>query len=284
MRYYIDTNILYNLKKVPQGVIKNAYTSSFALMEIISGINEKDYNRRKACLKEIFTLNLDIDNRMPSGAIYGGFSIFREFKMTDSRVNLLKEAIRKCVVSSSFKEIESAALDVSGVKIELFSKLDREISDNFVDLRQGVNNIMQEGGPQFIEINRQQHRLDTSAILRELFSVNSGEERMRLRLIDNLVSVVIININTSKALDKPRFERDEISKSYNGLLDNFITGQIRYFSSKLGVIELPGKNDSQDLYHLFYLRPGDKIISDDKFFKKYLPESSITLNELIEQI
>ena len=55
MLYYLDTDALYNLKRIPDSILENSFYSTFSIVELIAGLNEKTFNKRKSAIRNALT-------------------------------------------------------------------------------------------------------------------------------------------------------------------------------------------------------------------------------------
>jgi len=270
MRYYLDVNAVYNYNNLSKEVQSNCFTSALAILEIVAGFNDKDFYRRKVALKNIVDNKVHVDWRLVESIMYDAFDILNEFEMLNHNITHLKEIALDCLAAKSFSDIKRKDL------ILYFKAIDKSLSNIFTQGRRSVNLVFRDVDTS-IKFQEVRIELDKQKLLQTLFiSDISRYSEISLKYIVNTVFSII---KRSKAIDKPTYSKEEIKASYNNLIDVFLLAFDRDFFNFLGVDELPGKNDLQDLYHLFYLREGDMIISDDKRFKKLIPELTLSLTD-----
>lgn len=67
------------------------------------------------------------------------------------------------------------------------------------------------------------------------------------------------------------------------MIDIYIKGFSEYSRLQIENNASPGRNDAQDLMHLYYLENDFtlKLVSDDRIFRRCVPEHVISLNDLI---
>ena len=74
MLYYLDTNVIYNLKHLPEHLTKTSYTSFLAILEIVAGINERNYFQRRSALTGVIERQLTVDWRTTDMIIFDSFN------------------------------------------------------------------------------------------------------------------------------------------------------------------------------------------------------------------
>lgn len=62
MIYYFDTNALYRIRKISTDKLKSCFTSSMVIMELISGANDVNFNKRRSILGMVFSFGITIDH------------------------------------------------------------------------------------------------------------------------------------------------------------------------------------------------------------------------------
>ncbi|TOK15525.1 hypothetical protein CGI24_23960, partial [Vibrio parahaemolyticus] len=76
MKYYLDTNVLYNLKKASPSVVDKSFTSCLSIFELISGIDSSEkFIRRKRALEAVAKSNINIVWELPKNRIERSFGL-----------------------------------------------------------------------------------------------------------------------------------------------------------------------------------------------------------------
>lgn len=70
MKYYLDTNTLYNLKKIPEHLYSGCFYSAFNITEIIAGISCDNFFKRKNILANIKASGMFVDDALPTEKLF----------------------------------------------------------------------------------------------------------------------------------------------------------------------------------------------------------------------
>lgn len=280
MRYYLDTNIIYNLRHLQEQVVKNSYTSFLAILEIVAGIDERSYFRRRAALKSVVDSRLVVDWHTPDMIIFDSFGAYGEFSMSDSRVNKLKDTMLRCVSIDSY--LDFLNVQVNNISaVEYFRNIDNDITKKFTcTFPELIPSIKKSALVHTITSGDISIDVDFTEAVKADF-VNDSQHAM---LVKNLATSCQYIIGNSGALDKPECRFADVINSYNGGANFFICAWLAYELKNIGVGNLPGRNDFQDILHFLYLRNhlDRKIVSDDGIYIKLAPEYCSTLHALID--
>ena len=279
MLYYLDTNIIYNLRHLPEHIAKTSYTSFLAILEIVAGINERNYSQRRAALAGIIDRQLTVDWRTTDMIIFDSFNAYSDFDMSDSNVVNLQNTMLTCVSTDSYSNFSK--IFISNVTaIEYFKSIDSHITQKFTG-----------SFPELLPVIRKSalvHTFTSGDInikvdFTEAIKATYIDDDKHARLVKNLAAGCQFIIKNSCAPDKPEYQIEDVIPSYNEGADFFICAWLAYELKNIGVGNLPGRNDFQDLLHFLYLRNylDRKIISDDAIYRQLAPEYTITLQALI---
>jgi len=96
---YLDTSAIIALSQKLAKIAPICYTSALAVFEIISGINEKKFSRRRGVINSIFSSNIQIDWRMPNEIICSAFPNVE--RRVQSEGEIIKEVANKICKASS---------------------------------------------------------------------------------------------------------------------------------------------------------------------------------------
>lgn len=280
MQYYLDTNIIYNLKHLPERIVKSSYTSFLAILEIVAGIDERNYGRRRAALKGIIEFQLPIDWRNPDMLIFDSFNAYSDFTMSVSHVADLANTMRVCLSTNSYSDF--IKLQVNNISaLEFFRNIDNHITQKF-----------SSSFPQLIPVIKKSALLHTftsgniSVEVDFTSSIKAGfiNNDKHGVLVKNLAAGCQYLIANSGASDKPEYQLSDVIPTYNGGSDFFICAWLAYELKNVGIANLPGRNDLQDLLHFLYLRNhlDRKIVSDDGIYMQLAPEYCCTMSSFTE--
>lgn len=278
LQHYLDTNTLYNLQQVPKELIADCYSSFLAVLEIISGVNERTYRQRRSAFRNIIELNLPIAWYTPDMIIFGSYNAYKEFDMTDSTVGTLQEAMKRCLECETFADFSSQTIN------------DKNIVDHFKAIDQGITEKFTRSFPDLIQTIKKsalihtftQNEFSIKVDFTEVVKAGFISEKNYAMLVKQIAIGTQAIIKNSLAVDKPNCELSDVIQSYNGGVDFFICAWLRYSQNNIGIANLPDKNDFQDLLHCIYLRNSldIKIVSDDLFYNKVAPKFHVTLQDL----
>lgn len=282
MRYYLDTNVIYNIKKIPVEKLTSSLISILALIELISGIrDDKSYVRRKAIITNVFSRNLMIDWAMPEEIVFDSFDIFEdEYEFKDDRQEKLMKLINALLWSNSYESYCSSEGYQSEHGHAYFKAIDDEMNLMFVLRSMMGNEVIKqsfesETDNNSITVDGNAYLIDTPKALKDFFDL--FPEMNRAATINGLASMI------AKRIANETFTTEDVFETYNGLVDIYVNAMSRYSIYKVSNYDLPAKNDFSDLTHLLYLKDvsGRKMVSDDRIFKTLLGEDSLTFAEFL---
>lgn len=270
MIYYLDTNALYSIRKIRKEKFSSCFTSVLAIMELVSGINERNFEKRRTILSMVKSFGLTVDYAFPEEIIANSFDIFDEYEFVEKRDKALLDLVDGIIVSETFSSYKNSKAFNAELGHEYFKLVDQNLSKNFAEAAiRGIKLIKQyqrnPSNENIIDINGVEFDLNTEDGLRRafpLFSKASTLEAM-CHLIVKLCQVSL--------------EIEDVFTSYNYLTDVYIQVYSDYAEEQILKSKSPGKNDAQDLMHLLYLKSDFKryIISDDKIFAMYFPDNTL---------
>ncbi len=278
MRYYLDTNVAYNLKCLPEQVINVSYTSFLTVLEIVAGIDKRSYFRRRAALKGIVDRRLSVDWRTPDMVIFDSFAIYNEFLMSDSTVTALQDAMLKCINGDNYEQYAENKINDIDI-VEYFAGIDRELTAKF---NRSFPELIQSIKPSALVNTFTVGDLSIKVDFTEVIKAGFIDDNQHAMLVKNIAAGCQYIIMNSHAVDKPQFQIDDVIRSYNGGVDFFICGWLAYSLKNIGVANMPGRNDFQDLLHFIYLRNylDKKIVSDDAIYSELAPQFWLPLKDL----
>ena len=253
MKYYLETNALIDLSNHLGNPALNdiAFTSVYAMLELVSGINNENFNRKRSALKKLHEAQLALDFIFPEEKLADCFSAI-EFE--EGRKDDLITLTQLIIESESINEA-SNKIAAKGVHFDLlyFIDYDDRWRKNFIDATIAGNKEIK----QLLSAEKSTNE-DTSNVL---FNQIRSSKRFNFDL-------TLFSIAASYA-KSTGIDEEEIFASYNGNGDIFIQALSDYGIDKMARNEIPAKNDIFDITHLLYLHDkGDVIVSNDRIYEK----------------
>ncbi len=256
MRYYLDTTSLRKLSsKLHMFKGENVFTSSLALVELISGMTESEFNLRKQVIHNVVHSGIGIDWDSYKMKMYKAVDLHYD----DIESFSLREMIQIIFLSSSLWEIRNSRIYITSsdyYTLESFSGLDRDL--NMIGISTAKTGIQE-----WRKILSKKHR---RYINNELFDkeglrayVNSLAEISCSEFIEEIT-------NTRRPSDK-YFSALNKYRRRNSMDLFFHCTQLQYNLAQLKGEEYK-MNDTIDLLHTIFLSQEDIIVSDDKIFRK----------------
>ena len=287
--YYLETNALYALSNSFNDIVDskiNTVTSIFALQEIVDGIDAKTFFKRKVLLDKVCTSKIEIYPYLPKECIATAFKLdVSDLPNILNEKVLLQKQIEFIRNASSFDEYQNkleSELGIDSVKTKVSDdereqQYKRTISKKIEVDRMNIKKIKKEqkDNPTYVEID-----------INKAFGLEKSEsdidtnsyEAILLRYVLDSLHITYEEEDIIKAM----IQRDKSA------LVAALLGNLMYSASKGFEFDkkLAGRNDVNDLIHLFYLRNENYIIvSDDKIFEiSTVKDMRIKTNELLEFI
>ena len=263
-RFYLETNALRQLNSKLELLKDNYFTSGLSILELISGIDGKEYQLRSTVIKKILTSKIPIVWELPESIQANAFPII---EFTDFRIAGLKEI---CKIIVDYEDKTEVLKHINSLKydVKYFSDLDDSYSKKFIDATKKGNEDLKK------ELNDS---------LKEPLGLGNVKHSVAKEFVKNLPNDTYLNESiTLYAIveslgdgidfehpDNP-IDRGELFDSYNGDINIFIRAFSKFTATKGATGSIPGKNDFVDLHHLLYL--GNKkdcaIVSDDKMIQE----------------
>jgi hypothetical protein len=108
MRYYLDTSAIYEIKKLPKSVKDDCFYSVFSVIEIIAGLNQNSFEKRKAALTNLRNAGVKYDDTFPEKLVLRSFDHFDLYELEEERLNDLFGLVDDLLAVSSFEEFLAA--------------------------------------------------------------------------------------------------------------------------------------------------------------------------------
>lgn len=261
---YLDTNILFYLKEVPDSDSYNLYCSQLGIMEILAGMtSEKEYKIRKIALKRIIERGIKIIWHSPKTLLIKAFGL----PLVDYDVIATMILMQKVLETEKFCEIESIIFPFGGEEysIKTFTDYDHRISEEystkFGKARELPAEIKKEA--RALEISPEIVALHANMCARQ-FLIDNGYRDGGIQF-----KIYLDNYQSSNLMK-------------NGISFLSIYNQLAIANNYI-----PGRNDGHDIAHLSYTDSMDLFISNDRIFNKFKKYSSLkflSLPEFIQEI
>lgn len=269
--YYLETNALYVLSNRFADVVAagiNVSTSLFALQEIVEGIEEENFQKRKVLIEKIISNGVKIYPYLPRESIVKAFNldisqipqILEEKKLVIDKINLIRNA-------DNFQEYYTGTSENIGIDVVEIKKYNDEIEeenrkkiyDMIVSERKRIEQLRkeQEETPTYIEID-----------VEKIFGLKDepDSDREENQDIECLLKSILSSLNIEYS-ESDIFE--SMKNRDRSALVAFQLGYNMYGAAKgLGVNKKGAdRNDINDLMHLLYIRDRNHVmVSDDKIF------------------
>jgi hypothetical protein len=261
-KYYLETNALRQLSANLSQLTSNCFTSGLSILELISGINEREFNLRKKVISNLFNSRIPIIWDLPEKVTARSFT---EIDFIDYRTDGLK-LICKTLIESDNLETLSQKIKNEKYDLAFFRNLDQHYSERFIKATSDGNN----------NLNKVLEKTKTKPYGEFTFPVaksfvdtlpeneNLNESITLFAITENLVDGIELDKGTQD------IDRTKIYDSYNGNINIFIKVFSNYTANKGKLRNIPAKNDFIDLHHLMYLgnNVGIAIVTNDKMLKR----------------
>lgn len=269
--YYLETNALYALSgcfaEISEVDIEVA-TSLFALQEIVDGIKEEDFHKRKVLLSKIMSYKLKIYPFLPVECVAIAFFLdISDFPEILCTKEILIKKINMAIRADNYwdyhnKLLNAVRIDENEVKkhTDQFEVENKKKISAIVDAeRKSIDKLHKEQktNPQYIKID-----------INEVFGIESdgGANHQSVDnvtlLLRKLLDSIHIQYRDADIFEKVK-ERDKKA------LVAMLLGVDMYSTAKSFKVDRKqaDRNDLNDLMHLLYLRDKNHIIvSDDKIY------------------
>ncbi len=227
-------------------------TSAYSVLELISGLNRKNFSRKKGPVDKLIRSGIPIEWIMPEEKVCNSFS---EISFEEERINDLKSIFMLLNQCSSYEELE---FEIRQHKIQYdlgyFSSYDQIWRNNFVRAT--------------IKGNKEIARI----ISEDQSQVNILQDFDKNIQLNNSLTVYAFAQQLSRKLE---MGVREVYESYNGQSSIFIGAFSSYGIAKMVNKQFPAKNDIFDLTHMLYLNSGNKVmVSNDRIYKSFVGKIS----------
>ncbi|WP_439852353.1 hypothetical protein [Pseudomonas syringae] len=261
--YYLETNALRALGgSLGQNkeLLKQSYTSTFSLFELIKGIDRsKDSNRRLNVLNSIQAIDLKLVDFMPFEMIelaFGGSTDVIESE-------IVKDKIREIFLNSNVDQSD-------------YTKVIDRYESGTLAFQESVSKAYAVPAPPKkvvrLDLNKTlQPERETPEHLKKI-PKESHPSRFLMEQIKQTEAPAIYRLHNSES----KMSDSEILSIYNNSLDLYFLACFGYELKRKCLRQAASKNDLLDLLHAIYLIDHDNIIvSNDAIFPAILPSINI---------
>lgn len=285
MKFYLDTSALYHINKIPEKVLKESFYSIFGLLEIVAGVNSDNFDKRRAILGSVKNLMIQQDDTFPEQLIFRAFDSCEKYDYIENRNQGLNIIVQEIVDCASFADFQTVTkLKNKEFDFNYFVNRDVFYSENFLESTTRGNELIatelkDAEAKKIVELNDNIYNLNSRRSVIDFLAKSSVNSSITILALAQSV----LNMLNEHPTDS---EVEKIYNSYNGLINIFVEGMSAYSSNQIINNWVPGKNDSQDLIHMLYLRniSDIRIVSNDNLFIKCIPNKTITVDALTMKI
>ncbi len=245
---YLDTVSIrkYSKQLAECSNTKELFTSSLAVLELMSGATKDDFNARKIAVKRLMESRVYINWYTYKGKMAQAFDV----PYDDIEGKVVRELSLRMVKCKDFKEFCNEKVYVDSDTYYTFESL-ASFDDDIAGMGRMFSKIGQKEFKSFDKV----HRKDIKKKIEEFLPAYSHI----------LSEMAVIPIAEDYAGEKrPSEKYMEVVSKYDFSIQVYLQYNVALFL----LIELAHKNDMLDMLHLIYLKDGDLFITEDKVFSK----------------
>ncbi len=281
MKYYLDTSAIYLLRTIPERIQAESFYSSFSVIELIAGITVENFQKRKVILGLLSNSAVMRDTTFAEQLIFEAFDSFNKYEYKEQRITDLYGLMEDVLNTPDLNRFKARqAENQRKFDFNYFVWLDNFLTDNFYNSAVVGNIEIKEAledskGKAFVKIGDKKYDLDSRRAIVNFLNEPGVNDSFTIIALAN-AGLNILSTSFGKMTE------EDVYKSYNGKLNNFLSAMSAYSTDQLINDKLPHRNDFQDLIHLLYLRSSSslKIISNDNIYAKCIPEQSVSVSAL----
>lgn len=277
-KYYLETNALYSLiNKVELFVDKcEVATSLYAYEELVDGIDEQKYHRRKVILNKLKESKLKIYPYLPIECIAISYGLdISQIPIVKRKKELLWTKVQLAISSDNYADYAERLKKIMGTEVEV----EKAENDKYEEeVKEQINRLIQENHTNLKSLRESQEREPT------YYQINVNEMFVEDEPTHEIEKGMLIRFLDECKIEYGEKDIKEIIKRYDGRqLVAFILGEQFYMWDRSNNMKLSGRNDLFDLTHLLYLKDENYVIvSDDKIFQHTtLSSMRITCNDFL---
>ena len=265
MRYYLETNAIYNVskflikdKKISQVL---CYSSFLTVFELLSGITPEQYNKRRSALLHLLESGIKIDWATPREILTKAFSVAGIKDSLGNTVQRMADVVCKC---SDYLEAESMCKKTSLPWV----------LDDIVGADKFMSSYDKNDRLKMAKKFRQEYDKKIISELRALvFQKKDNKSSIDLNFQEKNEAGILRKHAEFIAQQLPGPNTEEkhttVMKSYNGSLKWYL-GTAAYIQAKdLLCGGTPAADDFFDISHFLYIHDEyDVMVSDDKLMNE----------------
>lgn len=270
MSVYLETNALRKLTNYT--CKESVYTSIFSIFELLSGITEKDFEIRKACLKRIEEQKIEIHGPMIDKLFMDLFGITEYNRFACEMIMDIYHAALNAESYSCFNKIRLLTTDIHNNRdaIHACTWL-KNWDENISNIINNVDSIFENENKEYI---KKIYSKDGTKGLARHFWWKMNSDRIDEEKLSHAEAFI-----GADAVINVRQKTDELFSKYNYKL--FLVAQAVIFSKAFFIDgNTQNVNNASDLLHLLYLNENDKFVSNDKIYQtitKACPELQLVV-------
>jgi len=258
MSIYLETNALRKL--TDYSCNDDVCTSIFSVFELLSGMNEKDFEVRKACIRRISEIQIEIRTPMIDQLLMDMFGVKDYNKFACA---MIRDIFCAVVQAENFSQIEKLELGITNIagtfeRINALKWL-KDWDNKIAEITRNTQSLFETENRQYIS---KLYRNGGIKALADYYWNLLFDNR----LDENRLSHAEAFIGTNN-VERIREETNNLFETYNFKL--FFTAQAAIFAEAYFVNgNTQNANNASDLLHLLYLKEGDIYVSNDKIYQK----------------
>lgn len=260
MPVYLETNALRKLTSYK--CEEHTYTSIFSIFELLSGITEKDFEIRKACLKRIREQKIEIKGPMVDKLFVNLIGISDNAKYNRFAYKMIMDVYRAALTSKNYSNFNDGKLvgtneNNKWIEINALTWL-KDWDKNISSITQSINCVFEDENREYI---RKKYDNEGVKGLARHFWWKMHNDRINEKRLAHAESFI-----GADAAEAVRQEADILFSTYNYKL--FMTAQAVIFSKAFFINgNTQNHNNASDLLHLLYLSENDKFVSNDRIYQ-----------------
>ena len=287
MKLYLETNAIRKLSS-HLNQIKRSYpgcfTSSLTVVELLTGIDKKDYFVRKQAMKNTFMSGIDIIWDLPEKKVADSFTCMNIDEYRASDLKMLAVIFSEC----ESKEEMNNLIKKTNLKFDF---------EYFINSQQSWRNTFIKGHLMrkdsvkklFESDNREGfifHPPDSILNRKEYYTL-WNDKHFRFNFWFTVLSLAETFCDENLPTDEFEKQADVIYNSYNGSINNYVAAYSYYDIEKISTLDIAERNDVFDLQHFLYTDKDTTIVSNDMLILKIcdkLKIKAIQPQELLTQV
>lgn len=260
MPVYLETNALRKLTSYE--CKEHTYTSIFSIFELLSGITEKEFEVRRACLKRIRKQKIEIKGPMIDKLFANLIGISDDTQYNQFAYKMIKDVYHAALTSknfSCFNDVTLRGTDANNkrVKRHALTWL-KNWDDNISNIIHNINCCFESESKEYI---KKLYANEGAKGLARHFWWKMYDARIDEKRLAHAES--FIGVDKAEAV---RQNADILFSTYNYKL--FMTAQAVIFSKAFFINgNTQNHNNASDLLHLLYLSENDKFVSNDRIYQ-----------------